>query len=42
MELKHVCNEEREAYESNRRDDDAYNNFRAHIKAHYGKINAPI
>lgn len=24
------------------RDDDAYNNFRAHIKAHYGKINAPM
>lgn len=24
------------------RDDDAYNNFRVHIKAHYGKINAPM
>ena len=24
------------------RDDDAYNNFRAHIKAHYGKIDAPM
>ena len=24
------------------RDDDTYNNFRAHIKAKYGKINAPM